>query len=267
MSLARIDTAIDAYDHPTRRARRVYGMFSGGHDSLAATYLASRHPQFAGVLHVNTQTGIPKTRDFVEEVCRDQGWTLHEVKSKDDCGEDYEALVLEHGFPGPALHWKMFQRLKERALRHFMRTVEPGLHRVVLVSGRRSQESDRRKANVTPHDRSDRIIYASIIHDWSALDVTDFLEAEGLPRNPVVDLLHMSGECLCGAFAHPGELDEIRLWFPEVASRIERLERRVRRRGFGWGWEGKPPSCGGHPGQMALEFPPLCSSCVLREAA
>ena len=51
----------------------------------------------------------------------------------------------------------------------------------------------------------------------------------------------MSGECLCGAFAHEGELGEIELWFPEVAARIKGIEQKVREAEFPWGWEEQPP--------------------------
>jgi hypothetical protein len=37
----------------------------------------------------------------------------------------------------------------------------------------------------------------------------------------------MSGECLCGAFARPDELVEIRYHFPEVAQRIDELQVRA----------------------------------------
>jgi hypothetical protein len=40
-----------------------------------------------------------------------------------------------------------------------------------------------------------------------------------VPLNEVSQLLHMSGE---------GELDEIRLWFPRVASEIDSLQEEVR---------------------------------------
>jgi hypothetical protein len=40
-------------------------------------------------------------------------------------------------------------------------------------------------------------------------------------------MIHMSGECLCGAFAHQGELDEVGEWFPDVKVHIERLEAEV----------------------------------------
>jgi hypothetical protein len=81
----------------------------------------------------------------------------------------------------------------------------------------------------------------------------------------VSDMLHMSGECLCGAFAKPNEIVEIAFFFPEMAHHLLELEDEVRAAGhpfprctWGWGgWKGSstdaPPSSG-----------PLCSSCDAR---
>jgi tRNA(Ile)-lysidine synthase TilS/MesJ len=32
----------------------LFGLFSGGHDSLCATHVASRHPRFTRAAHINT---------------------------------------------------------------------------------------------------------------------------------------------------------------------------------------------------------------------
>ena len=82
-----------------------------------------------------------------------------------------------------------------------------------------------------------------------------------MPRNEVSALLHMSGECLCGAFAHEGELDEIGDWSPDVAVGIRALEEEALAAGippercrWGWGAGRERPSRTG----------PMCSSCDAR---
>jgi hypothetical protein len=57
------------------------------------------------------------------------------------------------------------------------------------------------------------------------------MEASGLRRNPVVDLLHRSGECLCGALAHHSEIKEIEAWYPKAASQIHEFEALAREQG------------------------------------
>jgi 3'-phosphoadenosine 5'-phosphosulfate sulfotransferase (PAPS reductase)/FAD synthetase len=57
---------------------RVYGLFSGGHDSLCATHLVSQTAHFDGAVHINTGIGIEETRQFVRDTCEQMGWPLDE---------------------------------------------------------------------------------------------------------------------------------------------------------------------------------------------
>lgn len=247
---SRIDEAIRLYSPtPKRAVKHVYAAVSGGHDSISAALIASWHPLFRGVLHIDTGTGIGENRDFVEALCAENEWPLTIVEADRDCGQRYRDLVLAHGFPGPPHHWKMFQRLKERPLEYFFRHCVPMPERAALVSGIRLTESDRRadrrRLQNRPIDwqkRAPRRVWVKPIHEWSKFDVNDFIEARPeLRRNPVVDKLHRSGECNCGAFARPGELSEIEFWYPEKAGEIRNLEAEARAAGHEWGWEGRPP--------------------------
>lgn len=197
-SLALLDRAVEQFDPIA-----VYGLFSGGHDSLTACHVASRHPRFTGCVHINTGIGIPDTREFVRETCRRQGWALREIRAKEDCGQDYEQLVTERGFPGPPHHYKMYNRLKERALKLLTKETKVGhsvRSKILLVSGCRSQESTRRMGHVEPiqHRKEDGArVWVAVIHDWSKIDCNNYIAAHGLERNSVVDKIHKSGECLC----------------------------------------------------------------------
>ncbi len=74
----------------------------------------------------------------------------------------------------------------------------------------------------------------------------------------------MSGECLCGAYAHKGELKELAFWYPEVADRIKRLEQRVLAKyGKTSGWEGSDFDV--HDDSQGML--PLCVSCASRDEA
>src|SRR5215469_7347987 len=89
-----------------------FALFSGGHDSLCATHYAMTNGYAQEVVHVNTGIGIPATRVFVQTVCAAFGWPLNELHPP----EPYEDLVIERGFPGPAIHYIFYTRLKERCL-------------------------------------------------------------------------------------------------------------------------------------------------------
>ncbi len=84
-------------------------------------------------------------------------------------------------------------------------------------------------------------VFTFPILDFSKRDVNQYLREYAIKHNPVVDLIHMSGECLCGAFAHPGELEEIITWFPGVGRCLVKLQEKVNDAGFPWGWEDRPP--------------------------
>jgi len=245
----------------------VFALLSGGHDSLATTWLASQHPQFSGVVHIDTGTGIPETRKFVRRVCRYYDWPLFVVRTN----EDYRTLVLAHGFPGPALHQKMYQRLKDRGINAIQREfTRPKGQAIMYVSGIRRQESVKRMGYSQPVQVYRAQRWVNPLFDWSAYDVAAYCREHRLPRNPVKERLEMSGECLCGAYAKKGELALIEAFYPWTGRRLRRLEAEVHAAGFPWGWEEKPPAWFGEVkrGQRMHEaFTPLCSSCNWREQA
>ena len=108
-------------------------------------------------------------------------------------------------------------------------------------------------------------------------------------RNEVADTLHRSKDCLCGAFAAKGELEEICFWYPQEGAYLIDLQRRVMAAGFPWRWEEGPPKWWNEKkkGQLLLPWPeeeeqelrcqspkpddrgffPLCSTCYAFENA
>ena len=246
-----LQEAVDAH-----RPVRVFALFSGGHDSLCAAHLASRSPRFDGCVHINTGIGIEETREFVRTTCRTHGWPLRELHPP----MSYEEIVLQWGSPGPAGHTMVYGRLKERCLRSLVREVKTSRSdRVVLVSGIRRQESVRRMGYVEPVQRDGARVWVAPLLNWSHDDKYAYIAANRLERNPVVDRLCMSGECLCGAFARKGELDEIAFWYPGAAARIKALERKAEAAGA------PHPRWGHRPaGRRAVNEgsgPGLCWSC------
>lgn len=236
----------------------IIGLFSGGGDSTALVHLL--RDRLTHAAHANTGIGIESTRQHVRDLCRAWGLPLIEKHPP----VPYRDLVIERGFPGPAMHFKMYTRLKERCLDQVRRDVvsDPRRQRVVFVAGRRRSESARR-AQVPIHERNGSVIWASPLVSWTALDLSRYRAAHDLPSCPASSLIHMSGECLCGAFARPGELDEIGDWFPEVRAEIEALEREVRAAGH------PEPFCRWGHGQGAPtgRVGALCTSCTLWEGA
>jgi 3'-phosphoadenosine 5'-phosphosulfate sulfotransferase (PAPS reductase)/FAD synthetase len=251
-----------------------YALFSGGHDSLTTTAVAFAWAEERGLpmaaAHINTGIGIPETTQFVRETCENHGWYLKEFSPP----VPYEEIVLEYGFPGPANHGLMYQRLKERCLRQLVREAKAELgtgspsDRVMLVTGVRSEESQRRMRHVERIQRDGAQVWAAALWNWTKLDCSREMERRELKRNEVVDAIHMSGECLCGAFARPGEIKELEMWYPATAARLHDLERQVEAKGLrGCIWGQRPPRV--HREQMKLLLDdyetatvgPLCIGC------
>lgn len=269
-----LEMAHRAIDVAVRRYKpvAVFGMFSGGHDSLCAVHIASQHPAYTATVHLNTGIGIAETREYVWNTSHVFDAPFVEYAAEDQ-GQHYDEIVLANGFPGPYAHRFMFTRLKERPLRQLMRD-HPGGN-VLLINGARRAESQRRTGNVRRiFQKQGRTVWVAPIAEWEAAHKNRYIAMHDLPRNEVSDLMHMSGECLCGAFAHPGELEEWETFgghlpgVRQTVARIRRLERECEKRGIHCSWNDPPPAAtDSDPSQ--LEAAPLCTSCEwrFREAA
>jgi len=217
--------------------------FSGGTDSLAVTHWMMENVPGTIAFHANTGIGIERTREFVRDTCRDYGWPLLEIRAKEDCGQDYDEMVRQYGFPGPAHHKKMYSRLKDRAVRLAVKRQKTHrMDRVLIATGIRSDES-RIRAGYAGRviNRTGAQLWVNPIYHWTGSDKAAYIREHRLPTNPVNEVLGMSGECLCGAFASHGELDLVRVVDPEVAARIDRLHEQAAANGFPWRWDEAPP--------------------------
>ena len=241
-------------------------LFSGGSDSTLLAHLMRDRATHAA--HANTTIGLEATREFVRRTCKDWQLPLLEFTPPRP-GDHYEKLVMDQGFPGPGHHFKMYQRLKERALEEVRRRLvqNPYRQRVIFLAGRRRTESARRAA-IPAVERRGSTIWVSPLVNWTTFDMTTYRLLQGdVPVNEVTSLIHMSGECLCGAFAKAGEREELAFWFPEFEAQLQQLEARVagvaaipeHRRRWGWGASMREPDR-----RRGTASGPLCSSCDSR---
>ncbi|MCX4765309.1 phosphoadenosine phosphosulfate reductase family protein [Streptomyces sp. NBC_01275] len=247
------------------------GLFSGGNDSVVVNHLFRRRVD--AVAHVNTGTGIPETTQHVRDVVASWGLPLHELHPK----HSYRDLVLGNvlatrgksigrpvwkGFPGPAGHSVMYRRLKDEPLQRLRGQIIGSRGRsrnVVYLGGMRWAETHRRFRNAEEVDREGALIWVSPIVHWTDAHMREYrarhrctlphehaehqmCTPDALPLNEVTAHLHMSGECLCGAFAKPGELDEIEYFYPHATKPLRELERETEAAGLpACKWGQRPP--------------------------
>jgi 3'-phosphoadenosine 5'-phosphosulfate sulfotransferase (PAPS reductase)/FAD synthetase len=269
-------TVVEAIDETraiVERAKAQYqpahtlALFSGGNDS--ATMLDIVRDQVDAAVHIVTGIGIPETSVFVRETC--ERWAVPLIELRTDPGV-YRDIVLgptRQGFPGPGFHYITYHRLKSQRLQELQRDYAKGRGtRILLVSGVRSSESARRMRQIGgteidgPRGRLGKVAWANPIVHFDALAMNAARDLLGTPRSPVADALHKSGECLCGCFACPGELDELAFWYPDTAAYIRELESEAERLGKRYSKWGGPKES-----RMNRRIPgPLCSGCVLFEA-
>lgn len=247
-----------------RELRAVCVLFSGGNDSTTLAHLFRNEADY--YVHANTTIGIEETREFVRNVSEEWGVPLLERMAPRE-QDRYRAQVLRDGFPGPAWHARMYTRLKERALDQVRRELisNPYRERIVFIAGRRRTESQRR-STIPSVERRGSTVWVSPLVNWTKADLNTYRLMQGdVPANRVSDLIHMSGECLCGSFASPGEMAEIAYWFPGVIEEIEALEAEIadrddipaHRKQWGWGADPAKKALDGKASKSGL----LCSSC------
>lgn len=273
----------------SRTVAATVALFSGGNDSTVLAHIF--RDQVAYFCHANTGIGIEETRQFVRDTAA--GWEIPLLERKAPRERDqYRHLVLTDekgkngaalgGFPGPAIHFKIMTRLKGRVFELVQAELvaKPMQERVVFLAGRRRDESKRR-ANIPESERRGSAVYVQPLVNWTKLDLNTYrlMQARAgtpVPVNQAADLVHMSGECLCGAMASPGERAEVSMWFPLPFEVIAALEAELADRDDipwhrkTWGW-------GADPGLKAAEdeyqrqfkpeveveadLPNLCSAC------
>lgn len=231
--------------------------FSGGNDSIVLADIMRRFSPYPfQFVHANTGIGVEATRQFVRDQCAE--WGIPLIERTPPAGSTYRERVLMHGFPGPADHSRTFNRIKKRAMEQINKELleaagmTPYKGRVLWVAGRRFTESARRKQRkIKAWERDTGIksmVWCSPIRGFTDLDMLTYrFRYRDCPRNPVADMLHMSGECECGANATKGEL-EYMAQFPECANVVQDIkqleievaevakERGIPEHRCRWGW-------------------------------
>ncbi|MFI9600365.1 phosphoadenosine phosphosulfate reductase family protein [Streptomyces sp. NPDC052043] len=270
-----------------------YVLYSGGNDSVITARVC--RPYVDGMVHVNTGTAIRQTTEHVRDVAAAWGLPLHELRPK----VRYLDLVLGkvlstrgenkgrpvwRGFPGPGgdSHNVFYQRLKGEPLERFraQQVGRDGVRRKVLyITGTRWDETDRRFRNAGEVTVDGGAVWVSPLIHWTNAHMQEYraryrcsadhehaphhmCTPDALPLNEVTAHLHMSGDCTCGCYAKPDELDEIGMFYPEKADEIREMQRVVEAAGEPWcKWGVRPKGTERAPKGERKVTPWLCAGC------
>lgn len=233
-------------------------LYSGGRDSSVVLDVCGDYADH--IVHIDTGVGLKDTRDFVDAECERRGLDLIV-----ETGESFRDMVMKHGFPGPAAHLYAYTLLKERALRKVRRRfVTQRGQRVMFLSGVRRDESARRMVNGQQGHvmRDGSTVWVAPLLDWQNDEMAAYRKAHDVRVSPVYEHIHISGECLCGAFGSPEELNELEWFYPNdpTIKMLRELEAAVEAAGVTpcqWG-PGRPQDFRNRTSGM------LCSSCEPR---
>jgi 3'-phosphoadenosine 5'-phosphosulfate sulfotransferase (PAPS reductase)/FAD synthetase len=144
----------------------------------------------------------------------------------------------------------------------------------LLVTGARKYESVRRMGHTVeirvgdaksvgsnkPDPLSHRRVWVNPCFDWTVDEQREFMDSFRLDRNPVKESpLGKSGECFCGCFNSPQDLEVVRVVCPDVAEKIDRLAVIAKMAGKKHIWGNDKLPDGEIEGSG-----PLCSSCEVK---
>lgn len=228
--------------------KKVYGLCSGGKDSISACATAHKYRPLDGIILVDT-TIVAKDGDnkpsyiaskkFAEQL----GVPFICIKPKDDLkkgfeyvkcvrhygtGKTYENYCKKYGFPHASQHNQAFRFLKKKALVGFVMDQTTGKEKIGFISGIRRKESKRRMQNsqlIGIDEDTPRIIWIAPIYYWTTEEAFKFVKNSDYKLSESYTMLHLSGDCLCGAYASRDELGLLATFYKDTGKQIEKIEK------------------------------------------
>ncbi len=233
------------------------GMFSGGKDSLVACHkhwIDNNKPKDFKVVYCKTGVGL--NEDYVKGICEKFGWELIMVEPAPH--ETFDKFVERFSFPHQGMHSAVMGFLKWHPIRKWHNQQKKAGRNITFISGRRKKESARRKRMKSNKEMvvTEGMKFWSYIFNMETVEVWDYLKEHDLQRSPTYDTMHLSGDCLCGAFSSKGESDWLTVFHPDMAKKFRDLEAK-----YGGKW-GNQISMTDMAKQTKLDDL-ICSECVV----
>jgi len=184
--------------------------------------VAPRSREKLTAVHIDTTAGFPEVTRYVRRVCKKLGVTLKIVGPK----RDYFELAKRWGIPGFQARW-CCKELKVRPVRDFLAEVEGPK---VVFDGIRAAESYLRSTYLPVWYHPDfRCLSVSPILHWSHDEVSQYVEASGLPKSPAAEF-GCSAECWCGAYKKRKDFEQLLDVHPDIFDKLVEVEEAQRGR-------------------------------------
>ena len=213
--------------------QKYWVMYSGGKDSSCVAYKLIELDQFEGVVVFDTGICATGFIEWIKDTCEKRKWKLHIEKggymSGNEKIQSYDQFVKKFGFPKPFSHSWIMRIVKGRAFTKFKKAHTVDKIKPKVASGVRQKESKRRMKNVTgEYGEFDGCKVWNAVYNWDNDQVWEYVRKYKIEISPAYKTIHMSGDCLCGAYARKDEVDIIKMFYPEVADRLTKLENEIK---------------------------------------
>lgn len=229
---------------------KVYGLCSGGKDSMSACSVAHAIRPLDGIILVDTSI-VARDGDnkpsyiAAKKFAQRLGVPFLCIKPKEDLkkgyeevpcigkygiGKTYENYCKKYGFPHADQHDDVMRYLKKKALVGFAmaNTNSKKMERIALISGVRQKESVRRAVNaqiIGIDQDTPRIIWISPVYYWTTEEAYAYVNKHDYELSESYTSLHLSGDCLCGAYAQKQESYLIAQFYPDTGKQIAEIEK------------------------------------------
>lgn len=201
---------------------------SGGNDSMVVADILDKMGLLAEIYHIQIYGGIKSTFEFLEKTCKEKGWRLEARSPKPKY--IMVALMLETSCPSYFLHPMYMAYLKQKTTERFVKEKENRKNNIVLVTGIRKFESERRFGNFEfPIQLAKKNVkYVCPVFFWEDREKYEYSILNNIKGAPAKKMLGHSGECLCGSFAHKHEAIEWQKLDPESAHFLKWIEYEIK---------------------------------------
>lgn len=212
----------------------MYVLYSGGKDSsVTLDFIRKQFPkQFKGAVFTNVGLGSQGTRQFVIDYCHRKDIPLFLTYPKEE--HNFYHTALNKGFATKGSHRIWMGYLKYHSWYYFIRDYARKTkgQNPIYISGVRKKESKQRDQikNYTrePIDKNATMTFARPMFFQNGVQLWDYFLENNLEKTPTYEWLNRSGECYCGAYTEPWDLQMMKTHDRFAFDTIQWMEEQIK---------------------------------------